>query len=416
MSLWFCIALWALLLPWTVQAQVQAFPSAEGFGAQTVGGQGGRVIEVTNLHNAGAGSFRACVEATGPRTCVFRLGGSITLTSPIYIRAANSFLTIAGQTAPGDGIAIGPWPINIQDGAHDIIMRHVRLRQGYTSSPPDFNNSCGNLFVWGNGGVPVYNIIIDHVSAAWACDDSIQGVGITNRTTLQWMLIGEPYHQPVDGFGGSKGFISGLTAATAAHAALSFHHSLIVHSEARNPAGSPMHLLDWRYNIVYNWRACTGNLEFGGTNDHVQTSYPANVNFVGNKYIGGVDSNTSKCWLGTLWPHSALKMYVQDNESPWCGGAACAPDEWNLGWGDGVNGQKPPSQAAYRVSTPFPAPAVSATPRAQLESVIASQVGATKPGRDALDRRLISEFQSRTGSMGRKGAPASALRGGHAPC
>jgi hypothetical protein len=166
--------------------------------------------------------------------------------------------------------------------------------------------------------------------------------------------------------------------------------------------------------LVYNWHACTGNLEIGGTNDHVQTSLASNVNFVGNKYIAGPSSNTQECLLGSIWPLSMSKVYVQDNETPWCGGAACAATAWNLGWQDGVT-ERPPSEAAYRVSTPFPAPPITATPRGQLEAVLASQVGATKPKRDSLDTRLIGEFQSRTGKMGRRGAAMPILNGGTPP-
>jgi hypothetical protein len=134
--------------------------------------------------------------------------------------------------------------------------------------------------------------IIDHVSAAWACDDSMQGVGYVTDTTFQWVLIGEPYDEQRDGYGGSKGFITGGTNPAAANATISFHHNLILHSLSRNPLASPIRLLDWRNNIIYNWGACTGNVQLGYTNDLVQTSMPLNVNFVGNKYIPGADSNT----------------------------------------------------------------------------------------------------------------------------
>src|SRR5438128_11716951 len=117
----------ALLLPMPVAAaQVKAFPTAEGFGANTIGGRGGRVIEVPNLDDAGPGSFRECAEATGPRTCIFRVGGAIELQSPINVQAANSYLTIAGQTALGDGIQIKNWFLEISYGAHDVIVRHLR--------------------------------------------------------------------------------------------------------------------------------------------------------------------------------------------------------------------------------------------------------------------------------------------------
>jgi len=392
-----------------VCAQVKAFPSAEGFGAKTIGGRGGTVMEVTNLNDSGTGSFRACAEGTGKRTCVFRVGGTITLTSPINIEEANSYLTIAGQTAPGDGIAIGPWPINIHYGAHDVIVRYIRLRQGYVTAPADGNNDCGNLFVWGGGGTHVYNVIIDHVSGAWACDDAFQGVGYVTDTTFQWLLIGEPYHEGRDGYGGSKGFITGGTSASSANSTISFHHSLIVHSLSRNPLASPIGLLDWRNNIIYNWGACTGNVALGSTDNLIQTSMPLNVNFVGNKYIPGADSNTKDCWFGELMSYAVTKVYTQDNETPWCGDSSCPSNTFDLGWGDAVTGVRPPNEGTYRASTPFNAPAITMTSRSQLESVIANNVGATKPKRDSLDVRFVSEFQSRSGMIGRQGAPFPTL-------
>jgi hypothetical protein len=397
-------------------AQVKAFPTAEGFGAQTVGGRGGRAIEVTNLNDSGPGSFRACAEGTGPRTCIFRVGGTIQLSQPVNINAGNSFLTIAGQTAPGEGIALGPWAINIANGAHDIIMRHVRLRQTFTGYPPDANNNCGNVFVYGNAPTRVTNVIIDHVSVAFACDDSIQGVGNISGVTFQWMLIGKPAHGPVDGYGGSKSFIGGTNnGAVVGGTNLSFHHNLMVHSEARNPLFSPIGVADWRYNIVYNWGACTGNVALGSTDNYVQSNLPLNINLVGNKYLAGPNSNTQECWLGELFSYAATKVYVQDNESPWCGGAACAAQEWALGWGDGVTGTRPPSEATYRAFTSHAAPVITATAREQLESVLASQVGATRPRRDALDAQLVREFQARAGGLGRQGAVAQAISGGLPP-
>jgi len=100
----------AILLTGTAQA-IPAFPGAEGFGADSVGGRGGRVIEVTNLQQSGTGSLRACVEASGPRTCVFHVGGTIELTSGLAIQ--NPYITIAGQTAPGGGITLKGYPLSI---------------------------------------------------------------------------------------------------------------------------------------------------------------------------------------------------------------------------------------------------------------------------------------------------------------
>jgi hypothetical protein len=117
-----------------VTQTVKAFPTAEGFGAGAVGGRGGRVIEVVNLNDAGPGSLRSAMEAVGPRIVVFRVSGTITLESAI--RVSTPCLTVAGQTSPGgvqikgNGQPQGDWGVWFVNGAHDIIVRHLRVRMG----------------------------------------------------------------------------------------------------------------------------------------------------------------------------------------------------------------------------------------------------------------------------------------------
>ena len=118
--------------PTFASAAVPAFPGAQGGGAASVGGRGGAVIEVTNLNDSGTGSLRACVTASGPRTCVFRVGGTIVLQD--YLTIQNPFLTIAGQTAPGGGIQIRGNGIVIKYPAHDIVVRYIRHRRGWEGS------------------------------------------------------------------------------------------------------------------------------------------------------------------------------------------------------------------------------------------------------------------------------------------
>jgi pectate lyase len=396
-----------------IHGQAKAFPTAEGFGAVSVGGRGGAVIEVINLDDAGTGSFRACAEGTGPRTCVFRIGGVINLSDHIHIYEANSFLTIAGQTAPGPGITLTPWPINIANGAHDIIIRHLRHRQAYASEPPNGNSDCGGIIVYGPGSQRTYNVIIDHASVAYACDDTTQGYAYVTDTTLQWSLLGEGYESVFgDGFGSSKGFITGGSNPESAFTSFSFHHNMILHSASRNPYVGPSGVLDFRNNLIYNWWACRGSVGIGTNNNNISTSVPTNVNFVGNVYLAGPNTdpisdppNPDACWLGSIYPESPAHIYVQDNATPYCGGMACPAGTFNIGWGKGGAGESyPASEATYRVGTPHTAPAIAMTPRTTLESVLAPKVGAIVPLRDSLDTRLLSELQARTGNVGRQGA------------
>ena len=142
------------------QAQIPAFPGAEGGGMYTFGGRGGKVLTVTNLNDDGPGSFRWACEQGGARIIVFNVSGIIWLKSPIYVRAP--YITIAGQTAPGDGVCIAGESFQVD--THDVIVRHMRFRRGQTS-------------VWYRedsfGGNPIGNIMIDHCSCEWGLDENI---------------------------------------------------------------------------------------------------------------------------------------------------------------------------------------------------------------------------------------------------
>ncbi len=153
-----------------------AFPTAEGYGKYTVGGRGGRVIHVTNLNDAGAGSFRAAVSESGPRVVVFDVSGTIRLLSNVSIK--NPYLTIAGQTAPGDGICISGGKIGI--GTDQVIIRHIRVRVGDENEGDHDAVECRGR----------KNVILDHVSASWSVDETMSVYGC-DSITVQWCMITE---------------------------------------------------------------------------------------------------------------------------------------------------------------------------------------------------------------------------------
>lgn len=147
-------------------SHLPSFPGAEGYGSKTVGGRGGAVIAVTNLDDAGPGSLRAAVEAKGPRIVVFRVSGTIDLKSTLSI--SNSHITVAGQTAPGDGIAIKRYPLSID--ADEVVLRYLRVRLGDQTGDDADALSCRYR----------KNIMVDHVSVSWSVDESLSST--TPRT------------------------------------------------------------------------------------------------------------------------------------------------------------------------------------------------------------------------------------------
>ncbi|WP_432714242.1 pectate lyase family protein, partial [Pedobacter sp.] len=153
-------------IPWAAkpsdlpQAKIVAFPGAEGGGAYTTGGRGGKVFVVSSLADSGPGSLREAVEVAGPRIIVFNVAGIIQLQTPLIIRAP--YITIAGQSAPGDGICIAGESVWIN--THDVVIRFMRFRRGATEVTRRDDAIGGN---------PVGNIIIDHVSASWGLDENM---------------------------------------------------------------------------------------------------------------------------------------------------------------------------------------------------------------------------------------------------
>lgn len=241
-----------------------AFPGAEGFGRYTTGGRGGSVYHVSNLADDGsAGTLRSVLNIPGNRTIVFDISGTIHLKSPLSILSAN--VTIAGQTAPGDGICIADYPFTIN--ASNVIIRFIRFR-------------LGNIFVAyhegdGLGGMDQQNIMVDHCSVSWSIDECLSVYGMKN-CTVQWCLVSQSlrnsgHSKGAHGYGGNWG-----------GSGASYHHNLLCHHDSRTPRLGPRpttqldERMDMRNNVIYNW---AGNGCYGGEG--------MSVNILNNYYKPG---------------------------------------------------------------------------------------------------------------------------------
>lgn len=250
-----------LLLATCMQAQQIAFPDAEGYGKWTTGGRGGRVLTVTNLNDSGPGSFRDAIEQKGPRIVVFAVDGTIELKSPIRIN--NDSITIAGQSAPGDGICLKDYPLVIN--ASNVIVRYIRVRVG------DRHRLDSDGL--GGGRYGQKNVILDHLSVSWSIDECLS-IYKTENLTVQWCLVAHSLNTSVHtkgshGFGG----IWGGYKAT-------FHHNLLANHASRNPRFASVDgtkWVDYRNNVVYNWGFKTA---YGG-------GHHAEINMVNNYYKPG---------------------------------------------------------------------------------------------------------------------------------
>jgi pectate lyase len=400
--------------------QTLAFPGAEGAGRFAVGGRGGRVYIVTSLEDylpngrpgrregtygqasthattlgegmwqpyvdalgnphpgqgrpllpafpalppepVIPGTLREAVEAEGPRYVVFAVSGDIKLKSDLIIR--NPYITITGQSAPGQGVQIRNWGVRVE--THDVILRHLRIRVGETKGPGDLRRTLGeqtqalNL----NG----MNVIADHCEAAYANDQILNTYGTNRRlaTTLQWSYVyGGPTRSTHE-----KGEHS-MTTVAVGWGFVSLHHNLFAHSKLRNPR-LDMLTYDFRNNVIYNFN---GN-GYGSDND------PRRLNYIGNVMKKGPDSTGRVAYAfsgkGHYW-----QAYAGGNELPAdFKGVFEAPD--------GVVVSRPHSFAP-----------VTTHPAAEAYRLVVAEGGATKPVRDRITSYVAQTVQEGGGFVPR---------------
>lgn len=355
---------------WSFRVQHLAFPGAEGYGRFAIGGRGGRVIEVTNLDDDGPGSLRAACDAEGPRTVVFRLGGTIELKSKIIIR--NPYLTVAGQTAPGDGVCIKGFSFGCSD-THDVIIRYLRLRVGDESGKT----------LDGMGARGSDAVIYDHCSISWTIDEGFSSRQAKN-ITFQRCLIAEALnlsvHSHYVGTGKGHSFAGSISGDVG-----SFHHNLLANCAGRNwslaggldNSGRIAGRLDIRNNVVFNWEHRTTD---GGCKE---------INFVNNFYIPGPASRVFTLQKpDPTDPGRGMRIYMAGNVIE--GREEVNADNWRA-----AVMPEPSDFAKVRSDKPlFESYVTTQTPQEAYESILAD-VGATLPKRDPVDTRIVEDVKKR---------------------
>ncbi|WP_207514184.1 pectate lyase family protein [Longitalea luteola] len=370
------------------KAQPIAFPGAEGYGKYATGGRGGKVAIVTNLQNDGPGSLRQALAAypNEPLTVVFQVSGIIELSSPLILKRSN--VTIAGQTAPGDGICLkgNSFVINgaNKGGNHgNIVIRYIRSRPGSNYSKGVYGLDIENC----------HDIIIDHCSFSWANEECVAAYDVKN-ITIQWCIISEGLYEA----GHHKGHRSygGVWGGQYA----SFHHNLFAHLNNRvvrfngARAHDTIALVDYRNNVNYNWG--NANACYGG--DIKLAGGVSRVNIVNNYYQPGPATDDKlkflQAWSSKNPDNRVGQWYVAGNVMR--GNKDLSKDNWK-----GVDLSRIPdsSRALARVDTPFAVMKLSRIQTAkEAYNAVLAGAGATLPKRDSTDIRIVYEVQHKIAS------------------
>lgn len=366
------------------QAEIPAFPGAEGGGAYSFGGRGGKVIVVTSLADSGPGTLREACETAGARIVVFNVAGIIKLNSPLIIRAP--YITIAGQSAPGDGVCVAGETVWID--THDVIIRYMRFRRGET---------------WVGrrddaiGGNPIGNIMIDHVSASWGLDENMsmyrhmyndstgaieQKLGTVN-ITIQNSIFSEALDTWNHAFGSTLGGEN-----------CTFMRNLWANNAGRNPSIGWYGIFNFVNNVVFNWvhRSIDGG------------DYRALYNIFNNYFKPGPLTPKNQVGHRILKPESGRsklpyqtygRAYVTGNIME--GNDRVTKNNWDGGVQTEDRDNAGPYQPYMVWNKPHPMPKITVMNANAAYDYVLGNAGATLPVRDAVDTRVI--HQVRTGEV-----------------
>ena len=336
------------------------------------------------------------MEASGPRIVVFRVSGTITLKNAI--RVSTPYLTVAGQTSPG-GVQIkgsgqpeGDWGVWFVNGAHDIVLRHLRVRMGGNMK----HDAGNNILFYGTAEPGVHDVIVDHCSVSWGSDTQLDWYGsYLNRATFQWNLIGECFmgiH-----IGGNR-----------APKNITLHHNLYANLGSRTPSMQHADVFDFRNNVIYNW---------SGNNASVFGQFALNTsafgNVVNNLWLAGPESGYPYLNVGNGGPMridgkpaeaGGTKLYLSGNWGPRSPPALrerldrTRRNTWDYYEFKHDGNTHLVDQAQYDAGKPFAAPPVAMDPVAKLLDKVLANVGACKPSRDAIDQRMVKSVRDKTGT------------------
>lgn len=376
-------------IPWAArptdlpQANIPAFPGAMGGGAYSFGGRGGIVLTVTSLADRGKGTLReACEEYVDPRIIVFNVAGIINIKSPIIIKAP--YVTIAGQTAPGDGVCLAGESFWVN--THDVVVRHMRFRRGATEVERRDDTFGGN---------PVGNIMIDHCSCMWGLDENISfyrhmfdprdgskelklpTVNVTIQNTISAQALDTYNHAFGSTLGGEN---------------CSFMRNLWANNAGRNPSIGWNGVFNFANNVIYNWvhRSVDGG------------DYTALYNIINNYYKPGpLTPKTGPLSHRIVKPESGRsKLGYLVFGRVYCNGNIVEGNETVTkdNWDGGVQVEDLPNAAQYtdsmRWNTPFPMPEFPIMSANKAYDFVMDNVGATFPKRDIIDQHIIEQVKT----------------------
>lgn len=394
----------------SINAQTAAFPGAEGHGRNTTGGRGGMVYYVTNLTDVNSGnsttregSLRWCLSQNGTKTILFKVSGTIILKSNLSISKGN--VSILGQSAPGDGVCVGGFPVSIS--ANNVIIRYLRFRMGQ-----EYISSADGADVLGSRGYS--NFIVDHCSMSWSTDECVSIYGNEN-TTLQWCIITESlrlakHSKGPHGYGGIWG---GKRA--------SFHHNLLANNDSRTPRFGPAtstqgtDTTDMRNCVIYNWGGigCYGAeaMKVNIVNNYYKAG-PATSSGNAKARICAIDKKINLSTTDDFYPINNVwgKFYIDGNyvdaststsssDKTLCNNATA--DNWTYGVFNQISssyGITLAEKTALKSTTAFPTGTVTThTAQKAYEKVLA--FAGCSLQRDAHDTRIVNETSTGTATF-----------------